>query len=104
MALQIIYSILMAIGGMLIIAWYNGLTTPKTGNFSFAIFFNENYPAFAYSVVGVALILAIVGIAPDVAAWIKTITGFEIKVPVDNGGAVFIGGLIYELVRKSFKK
>lgn len=97
-------SILMAIGGMLLIAWYNGLTAPKTGNFSFAVFVNENLPTLVYSISGVSLIIALVGIAPELATWIKTITGFEIQIPVTNGSAVFLGGLVYELVRKSFKK
>ena len=93
----------MAIFGMLIAAWYNGLTTPKTGSFSFSKFINENANAIVYSSIGIILLVAVVGIAPETTDFIKTITGFDIQIPITNGGAVFIGGLIYELVRKSLK-
>ena len=42
-------------------------------------------------------------LVPTAGEWIKTVTGFEIKQPIDNGGAVFLGAIIYDQVRKSIK-
>ncbi len=99
--IQTLASVAMAIGGMLIIAWYNGIQSPYTGPFSLKIFWQDNGIPFLYSVFGIATIFSLIAVAPDVTDWIKTISGWEIKMPITNGGAVFLGGMIYDQVRKS---
>lgn len=101
--LQIILSVGLAIGGMLFVAWYNGWTAPDTGEPDVSKFWEDNKRPFLWSIVGVILIISLVTFVPDVAAGIKTITGFEITVPVSNGAAVFMGIMIYDQVRKRFK-
>ena len=84
--------------GMLLTVWYNGITNYKGTKFSFTEFWNENGNALIYSIVGICII---VSIAPEATEIIKSITGFEFDVPITNGSAVFLGGFIYEMVRKS---
>ena len=55
------------------------------------------------SLIGISLIVALMVLVPTAGEWIKTVTGFEIKQPIDNGGAVFLGAIIYDQVRKSIK-
>lgn len=102
-ALQILITIAVAIIGMLLTVWYNGITNSKGTKFSFTEFWNENGNALIYSIVGICIIVSIVGIAPEATEIIKSITGFEFDVPITNGSAVFLGGFIYEMVRKSLK-
>lgn len=101
---QIFASIAMSASGMLLVAWYNGYTSPWTGPFNFKVFWQENGIPFIYSMFGICLLISIVGLAPDVTGWIKTLTGFEIKVPITNGGAVIMGAIVYDQVRKKFRQ
>jgi hypothetical protein len=101
--ISILVQIAMASLGMLIVAWYNGIQSPYTGDFSFKYLWKENGQAVVSSLIGISLIVALMVLVPTAGEWIKTVTGFEIKQPIDNGGAVFLGAIIYDQVRKSIK-
>lgn len=93
----------MAILGMLFQAWYNAFSAPDTGKFDFRKFWEENNDAFMLAIIGVCLIVSIIGLVPEAGEIITTLTGFTINIPITNGGAIFLGGFVYEQIRKKRK-
>ncbi len=102
-ALSVLIQIAMAMLGVFIMAWYNAVQSPYTGDFSIRYFWKENGQALVSSFIGICLLVSLMVLVPTASQWIKTVTGFEIKTPIDSGGAVFLGGIIYDQVRKSIK-
>jgi len=103
MYIQILTTIGIGILAILLIAWYNAFTSPYSGKPDFNIFLKENIDAVIITIIGLILIVALVGIAPEAALFIKSIIGLDIQFPISNGAIVILSAGLYEMVRKYLK-
>lgn len=105
MNLILLYQILIAFLGMILVIYGKFITTPGENEFSWSLFWKENKRSFLLTIIGIPLLFCTIAIVPEAGNLIKTITGLEInQSEITNLSALTFGVMLYSSIRNINKK